>query len=211
MNSISRDDLAIIGCRSMRRNDDDIEHVLAGWRKGDHGAVEDLFRLVYDELRALAGRQLRRLRPGDTLGPTAIVHEVYLRLADRSSPHVLDRDHFVALAASAMRMVIVDYWRRKHSQKRDPHAPASVSIEDVPARDTLPTVDILALDEALCMLSELDARQARIVELRFFGGLTLAEIAAMFALSERTVKREWQKARAFLYETMRRQESARDI
>ena len=185
----------------MRHHDDDIDRALAGWRQGDHGAVDELFRLVYDELRVLARRHIRRLRPGDTLGPTALVHEVYLRFADRSSPNLLDRDHFVALAASAMRMVIVDDWRRKHSRKRDPQAPLSVNVEEVP--ETRPNFDVLALDEALRSLSELDARQAQVVELRFFGGLTLDEIATMLGVSERTVKREWQKARMFLYHAMR--------
>jgi RNA polymerase sigma-70 factor, ECF subfamily len=186
----------------MCRTDDDIDRALAGWRQGDHGAVDELFRLVYDELRILAGRHLRRLRPGETLGPTALVHEVYLRFAQRSSPNLLDRDHFLSLAVSAMRMVVVDYWRRKHSQKRDPEASASVAFADVPAPETLASVDLLALDEALTRLSDLDSRQARIVEMRFFGGLTLDEIAATFGVSERTVKRDWQKARAFLYEAM---------
>jgi|SRR5688572_7450241 len=186
----------------MRRYDDDIDRALAGWRQGDHGAVDELFRLVYDELRVLAGRHVRRLRPGETLGPTALVHEVYLRFADRSSPNLLDRDHFVALAASAMRMVIVDNWRRKHSRKRDLQAATSVNVEDVPAPEPQPNFDLLALDEALRSLSELDARQAQVVELRFFGGLTLDEIATMFGVSERTVKREWQKARTFLYHAM---------
>jgi RNA polymerase sigma factor (TIGR02999 family) len=187
----------------MRRANDDIDRALANWRQGDHDAVDELFRLVYDELRSLARRHIRRLRPGDTLGPTALVHEVYLRFADRSSPNLLDRDHFIALAASAMRMVIVDGWRRKHSRKRDPQAPISVNVEDVPAPEVRPNLDVLALDEALRDLSVLDARQAQVVELRFFGGMTLDEIATMFGVSERTVKREWQKARMFLYYAMR--------
>jgi RNA polymerase sigma factor (TIGR02999 family) len=131
------------------------------------------------------------------------VHEVYLRFADRSSPNLLDRDHFVALAASAMRMVIVDHWRRKHSRKRDRQAPISVNLDDVAAPSGQPNFDVLALDQALRSLSELDARQAQVVELRFFGGLTLDEIATMLGVSERTVKREWQKARTFLYHAMR--------
>lgn len=189
---------------------DDFGRVLAGWRDGDDRAVDDLFRLVYDELRVLARLHARRMRPGDTLGPTVIVHEVYLRFANRSAPEVLDRSHFVALASRAMRMVLVDHWRRKHSQKRHAPAPSSVEIEDVPAPDPMPAVDLLALDVALGELSDLDARQARIVELRFFGGLTLTEIAAMFDVSERTVKREWQKARSFLYESMSGVRSAND-
>jgi RNA polymerase sigma factor (TIGR02999 family) len=184
------------------RQYDDIDRALAGWRQGEHGAVDEIFHLVYDELRVLARRHIRRLRPGETLGPTALVHEVYLRFADRSSPNLLDRDHFVALAASAMRMVLVDNWRRKHSRKRDLQAATSVNVEDVPAPEAQPNFDLLALDEALRSLSELDARQAKIVELRFFGGLTLDEIAAIFGVSERTVKREWQKARTFLYHAL---------
>jgi RNA polymerase sigma factor (TIGR02999 family) len=100
-------------------------------------------------------------------------------------------------------MVIVDHWRRKQARKRHPQAPVSASLDDVAAPEALPPVDILALDEALRRLSELDARQAQVVELRFFGGLTLDEIGAMIGVSERTVKREWQKARAFLYHAMR--------
>jgi RNA polymerase sigma factor (TIGR02999 family) len=194
----------------MYPQDGDVDRALAAWRQGDQGAVDDLFRLVYDELRFLAGRHLRHRRPGETLGPTALVHEVYLRFAQRSSPNLLDRNHFVALAARAMRMVIVDHWRRKQSRKRDPQAPVSASLENVMAPEALPRVDILAVDEALRRLSELDARQAQVVELRFFGGLTLDEIAAMFGVSERTVKREWQKARAFLYHAMRSLRSEQD-
>jgi RNA polymerase sigma-70 factor, ECF subfamily len=122
----------------------------------------------------------------------------------------VDRNHFVAVAARAMRMVIVDHWRRKQSRKRDSQAPVSPNVEEVAAPNALPFVDILALDEALRRLSALDARQAQIVELRFFGGLTLDEIAAMFGVPERTANREWQKARAFLYHAMRSSEDEHD-
>ena len=191
-------------------NGDEIDRVLAGWRGGDARAVDDLFRLVYDELRVMAARQARRMRAGDSVGPTVLVHEVYLRFADRSAPDVLDRSHFIALASSAMRMVLVDHWRRRHAQKRNPGAASSIDIDEVPAPDPMPAVDLLALDDALGELATLDARQARIVELRFFGGLTLGEIAGMLDVSERTVKREWQKARAFLYQSMSALEGADD-
>ena len=194
----------------MGSRDTDIERALAGWRQGDQDAVDELFRLVYDELRVLADGHLRRRRPGDTLGPTALVHEIYLRFAQRSSPDLVDRNHFVALAARAMRMVIVDHWRRRQSLKRGAQAPVSACAEDVAVPDALPAIDILALDEALLRLSELDARQAQVVELRFFGGLSLDEIGAMLGISERTVKREWHKARAFLYHAMRSPESTGD-
>lgn len=190
---------------------DDVERVLAGWREGDARAVDDLFRLVYDELRVIAARHARRLQPGDSIGPTVLVHEVYLRFAGRSAPHVLDRNHFVALASRAMRMVLVDHWRRKHSQKRHPGAASSIDINEVPAPDPMPALDLLALDDALTALTQLDARQARIVELRFFAGLTLGELAGMLDVSERTVKREWQKARAFLYESMSASGGAADV
>ena len=181
---------------------DELDRALSGWRRGERGAVDELFRLVYGELRILAGRQLRGRRAGETLGPTALVHEVYMRFADRSSPELIDRNHFVALAAGAMRMVIVDHWRRKRSTKRDPQAPLSAPLDDVPAPSPLLPIDILALDEALRALAELDARQAQIVELRFFGGMTLEEIGGILGVTERTVKRDWQKARAFLYHAM---------
>ena len=100
-------------------------------------------------------------------------------------------------------MVIVDDWRRKHSRKRDPQAPVSVNVEDMPAPEARSNIDVLALDQALRSLSELDARQAQVVELRYFGGLTLDEIATMLGISERTVKREWQRARLFLDHAMR--------
>lgn len=187
---------------------DDIQRVLAGWRDGDARAVDDLFGLVYDELRVMAGRHARRMRAGDSVGPTVLVHEVYLRFADRSAPDVIDRHHFLAMASRAMRMVLVDHWRRKHSQKRHPGAASSIDINEVPAPAPMPAVDLLALDDALAKLTHLDARQARIVELRFFGGLTLGEIAGMLDVSERTVKREWQKARAFLFESMSASEGA---
>jgi RNA polymerase sigma factor (TIGR02999 family) len=162
-----------------------------------------VFRLVYGELRVLAGRQLHRQRAGETLGPTALVHEVYMRFAERSSPDLVDRNHFVALAARAMRMIVVDHWRRRRSKKRDPQAPLSLTLDDIAAPDALSPVDILALDDALRRLAELDPRQAQVVEMRFFGGMTLDEIAGLLGVAERTVKREWQKARAFLYHAMR--------
>lgn len=182
--------------------DEDVDRALAGWRRGDHGAVDEVFRLVYGELRVLAGKQLLRRRAGETLGPTALVHEVYMRFAERSSPDLVDRNHFVALAARAMRMIIVDHWRRKRSKKRDAQAPLSLTLDDIAAPDPLSPVDVLALDDALRRLAELDPRQAQVVEMRFFGGMTLDEIGSLLGVAERTVKREWQKARAFLYHAM---------
>ena len=182
----------------------DIDELLAGWRYGDAAAMDGLFALVYDDLRWLARRQLGRFRPGQTLAPTVLVHEVYARFAQRSSQDVLDRHHFLALAARAMRDVIVDHVRRGHACKRDggERLPLDSGIDDRLNTSGVGPIDVLAIDEALAQLETLDARQARVVEMRFFAGLELDEIAVALDVSERTVKRDWQKARAFLYHAL---------
>ena len=177
---------------------DDVTRLLAAWRQGDARAADTVFALVYDDLRTLARRQLARLNPGQTLAPTALVHEAYLKFAERSAPNAVNRQHLLAIAARAMRHVVVDYLRRRQAQKRDGGVPLPVDM-DVPDLNVSTPVDLLAMDEAIERLEALDARQAKIVEMRFFGGLELADIAATLDISERTVKRDWQKARAFLY------------
>jgi RNA polymerase sigma factor (TIGR02999 family) len=167
----------------------------------DRAAVDDLFR-VYDELRALARRQIARLNPGQTLSPTALVHDVYLRMADRSSGRLRDEQHFRALAARVMRQVIIDYIRRRTAQKRGAGIVIDGLLSDIVGSATSSNEELLEIDEALVKLAALDARQAQIVELRFFGGLDVEETARTMSLSERTVKREWQKARAFLYDAL---------
>jgi RNA polymerase sigma factor (TIGR02999 family) len=154
---------------------------------------------VYDELRGLARRQLARLRPGETLSPTALVHEAYVRFARRSAPSIVDESHFIALAARAMRNIVIDFIRRKRAQKRDAGPPLAAPDLDAAAAAGLGAVDLLALDEALTQLQALDPRQAQVVELRFFAGLEVEEIARATGVSERTVKRDWQRARVFLY------------
>ena len=168
----------------------------------DRADVDDLFRVVYDELRTLARRQIARLNPGQTLSPTALVHDVYLRMADRSSGRLRDEQHFRALAARVMRQVIIDYIRRRTAQKRGAGIVIDGLVSDIVGSATSSNEELLAIDEALVKLAALDARQARIVELRFFGGLDVEETATTMSLSERTVKREWQKARAFLHEAL---------
>jgi RNA polymerase sigma-70 factor (ECF subfamily) len=176
--------------------------LLDAWRQGDANAADELFALVYNDLRALARRQLARLRPGQTLAPTALVHEAYLKFAERSAPAVVDRQHFLAVAARAMRLIVIDHIRRQQAQKRDDGgggAPAGAAA----ARTALTPIDLIAMNDALDELEALDPRQARVVELRFFGGLELKDIAAILDTSERTVKRDWQRARAFLYASLR--------
>jgi RNA polymerase sigma factor (TIGR02999 family) len=182
----------------------DIDELLRAWRCGDSVAMDGLFALVYDELRALARRQLARFDPHVTLVPTVVVHEIYARFAERPSQSVLDHQHFRALAGRAMRDVIVDHIRRRRARKRDGGEPLPL---DAAAGGRLPPsgvgpIDVLALDEALAHLETLDARQARVVEMRFFAGLELDEIAIALDVSPRTVKRDWQKARAFLYRAL---------
>ncbi len=179
-----------------------ITQLLEAWHEGDRHAADALFAAVYDDLRVLARRQLASLRPGQTLAPTALVHEAYMRFAERSAPDVVDRSHFFAVAARAMRNVVIDHLRRRRADKRDPGAPlVTLDAGHVTADDSSP-IDLIAMNEALAQLEILDGRQARIVELRFFGGLELEEIAKELGVSARTVKRDWRKARAFLYHTL---------
>jgi RNA polymerase sigma factor (TIGR02999 family) len=179
-----------------------ITRLLDAWRLGDANAADELFALVYDDLRALARRQLARLRPGQTLAPTALVHEAYLKFAERSAPAVVDRQHFLAVAARAMRLLVIDHIRRRQAQKRDDGG-GEARATAAAARTELTPIDLMAMNDALEELETLDARQAKVVELRFFGGLELKEIAAILDTSERTVKRDWQRARAFLYASLR--------
>ena len=177
------------------------ETALAAVRRGDAGAIDALVVLVYDDLRVLARHQLARLRPGETLAPTVLVHEFYTRLAERSSPDIVDRSHFLALAAHAMRHIVIDYVRRRQARKRDGGVRLPLDSGIASPTDSS-AVDLIAVDAALDKLAALDSRQAKVVELRFFGGLELDEIATALDVSERTVKRDWQKARAFLYHAL---------
>jgi RNA polymerase sigma factor (TIGR02999 family) len=179
--------------------------MLANVAAGDPDAAASLFALVYDELRRLAASALRRERPDHTLQATALVHEAYLRLADEPDARWENRAHFLAVAAQAMRRILVDHARGRNAQKRgggDVRRSLD-GLEGIVAAEG-PEVDLLALDEALGRLAVFDPRQARVVELRFFGGLTVEETAAVTGLSDRTVKREWQMARAWLRREMAR-------
>lgn len=164
---------------------------------GDAGAAEVVFPLVYDELRRVAASALRRERVGHTLQPTALVHEVFLRLADTPDTPWESRAHFVAIAARVMRRVLVDHARRRNALKRGT-GEIRVPLDDVDVPAATLDVDLVSLDQALARLATFDERQARIVELRFFGGLSVPETAVLIGASERTVKRDWQIARAWL-------------
>lgn len=176
----------------------EISLLLARWNGGDSTALDELMPLVYDELRRMASARRRRSDPLQTLQPTALVHEAYLRLVGSNSPRPLDRTHFFALAGRAMRQIVIDEARRKESLKRGGTA-LRVTLDDgIPDRPAA-EVDVIALDAALEKLSAGDADQARLVEMRFFAGLTLEEIAAVTGTSLATAKRRWRLARAWLF------------
>jgi RNA polymerase sigma factor (TIGR02999 family) len=167
------------------------------WRSGDASALDDLMPRVYDELRALADAYMRRERAGHTLQPTALVHEAFLRLLRLPPGAVQNRVHFFALAAQAMRRILADHARRHRAAKRGGNAvrvPLEL-VEGGAAADDL--------DAALEDLAKLDARQARVVELRFFGGLSIEETAEVLAVSPATIKRDWLVARAWLHRELR--------
>jgi RNA polymerase sigma factor (TIGR02999 family) len=160
------------------------------------------FTRVYDELRRLAAIALRHERPDHTLQPTALVHEAYLRLVDLPGNVWRNRAHFLALASRAMRRILVDHARTRKTLKRGSGDVGALDGLDIPVVDPAPAIDVVLLDRALDRLALLDGRQARIVELRFFGGLSVDETAAVIGASPRTVKRDWQLARAWLRREM---------
>jgi len=177
----------------------EVTALLARWSEGDSAALERLMPLVYDECRRIASLQLRRERPEHTLEPTALVHELYLRLVDQSRTDWKNRAHFFGIAAQLMRRILVDYARSRNAAKRDATR-MLISLEaaaEVP--DQARIADVLAVDKALRRLAKRDPEQQKIVELRFFAGLTVEEIAHIVGRSPRTVKREWRLAKAWLF------------
>lgn len=175
----------------------DPTQLLTEWRNGGRAALDQLFALVYDDLRRRARVQLRG-GPGETLTTTALVHETYLKLiaADRVSWQ--DRAHFLALASTAMRQVLVSYARRNRAAKRGSGARAISLDDDAPVFTDSGAEDLLALDEAMEKLAGIDERLSKTVEMRFFGGLTVEETAEAIGVSVNTVKRDWDKAKAWL-------------
>jgi RNA polymerase sigma factor (TIGR02999 family) len=180
----------------------DVTRLLERLSRGEAGAADELLSLIYGELHDLASGFMAGQRPGDTLQPTALVHEAYLRLLPGDRPHWRDREHFLALAAKAMRSVLVDHARRRGAQKRGDGATR------LPVEDALllafeeRAIDLLALEEALERLSARSERAARVVELRFFGGLDAEEIARSLGVTPRTVERDWQAARTWLHQEL---------
>ncbi|HTX25285.1 MAG TPA: sigma-70 family RNA polymerase sigma factor [Steroidobacteraceae bacterium] len=171
------------------------------WRAGDDAALDRLLPLVYDELRRIAQRHLRGERADHTLQTTALIHEAYLRLIEQPPRNVGSRCHFVAVASHLMRQILVDHARERLALKRQGGRRITLS-DDLVASQPM-DVDLLAVNDALDRLAQLDAQQARVVELRYFGGLSIEETAEALGISEATVKRDWTTARAWLHREMR--------
>ncbi|MDP8980617.1 MAG: sigma-70 family RNA polymerase sigma factor [Acidobacteriota bacterium] len=181
----------------------EITELLADVRKGDQRAIETLVPIVYQELRRLASYYMQRERPEHTLQATALVHEAYLRLAGGEKQDWQDRAHFFAAAAQVMRNLLIDHARARRRDKRG--GGCDICLDDAITLAVVENPDLLAIDEALEGLVKIDPRQSRIVELRYYGGLSIKEVAAVLDISDRTVKREWQMAKAWLYAEIRGQ------
>lgn len=179
----------------------DITGLLVEFRNGDRQAFHRLLPLVYDDLRQIAHRLLRREQEGHTLSTTALVHEAYFRLVDQQRVDWNDRGHFYAIAATAMRRVLIDYARRQRASKRD--GGQALSLDDVPTLADERAEELLAVEAALTRLALLNERLARVVECRFFGGLTAEETAVALRVTTRTVERDWAKAKIWLYQELR--------
>jgi RNA polymerase sigma-70 factor, ECF subfamily len=176
----------------------DVSQLLVDWGNGDQAALDKLLPLVNTELRQLARRYLRRENPGHTLQTSALVNEAYLRLIDQKSVRWQNRAHFFGIAAQLMRRILIDHARKHHYAKRGGGA-LKVSLDEAAAVTEARAAELLAVDEALEKLTAMDVRKGRIVELRFFGGLSLEETAEVLGISSPTVQREWRAAKAWMH------------
>jgi RNA polymerase sigma factor (TIGR02999 family) len=181
----------------MNSSSSDVTQLLDAMRQGDQVAFERLLPLVYDELHRIAGRYMARQQHGHTLQTTGLIHEAYLRMANQEEKRWENRAHFFAVAATVMRHILVDHARARQRDKRGGDV-LKVSLDEAIAKADDRALEITALDDALTTLATFDPQQSRIVELRFFGGLTMEEIAEAMAISLSTVEREWRAARAWL-------------
>lgn len=185
----------------MASDPENVTRLLLEWSDGNEQALEEMLPLIYDELRHLAHNFLYRERPGHTLQTTALVHEAYLKLIDQRDARWQNRAHFFAIAAQAMRRILIDSARKHIADKRGGGG-EKLSLAEVASISPEPDTNLLELDEALNELAEIDAQQSRIIELRYFGGLTIEETAEVMKLSPATIKREWAMARAWLHQSL---------
>jgi RNA polymerase sigma factor (TIGR02999 family) len=181
----------------MRSSPENVTQMLRDWSRGNQAALAQLIPIIYDDLRRQAARHLRRERPEHTLQTTALIHEAYIRLVNQQPIDWQDRGHFFAIAARTMRQILVDHARRQKAGKRG-GAERDVTLDEAVAGAAGPGIDYAALDEALSRLEALNERQARVVELRHFAGLSVEETAEVLQVSAATVKNDWSAARAWL-------------
>jgi RNA polymerase sigma-70 factor, ECF subfamily len=194
------------GANATPRSVHDVTQLLQAWGSGDETALEQLMPLVYNELHRLAHRYMAAEPTGETLQTTALVHEVYLRLVDVDNIDWQNRSHFYGICARLMRRILIDFARSRNYQKRGGRFP-HIEIEDAATVSVVVGSEILAVDEALQQLANLDARKAEVVELRFFGGLTVEETAAVQRVSQETVMRDWKLAKAWLQRELSREDT----
>jgi len=188
----------------MAQDSVDVTQLLIKWRSGDTEAFETLMPLVYQELRQLAHHHLRGERQGHTFHTTDLVHEAYLNLAKKEGTEWKNRTHFFAVAAHAMRSILIDYARRRNRQKRG-NGQINLNLDDVQLCDENKLEDLITLDQAMHLLAEIDSRLCRIVECRYFAGLTIEETAEALGISPATVKRDWNVAKAWLHRAISEQ------
>ena len=179
----------------------EITELLAEWREGNQSALDNLYPLVYDELHRLARRYMSRERKGHTLQTTALINEAYVRLVDQKNVQWANRSHFFAISAQIMRRILIDHARRHAYAKRGGGA-QQVSLEEAATVTPEQGLELIRLDEALKSLAEMDPRRSQVVEMRYFGGLNNEEIAGVLHISENTVTRDWNMARAWLYQQL---------
>lgn len=183
---------------------DQVTELLARWSEGDSAAIEKLTPLIYDELRRLAHKHLKREREGHTLQTTALVHEAYVRLVEQTNVHWQNRAHFFAVSAQVMRHILVDYARKSGSAKRGGDA-QRVTLDEGAMISGERASELVALDEALNSLAEIHPRRSKVVELRYFGGMNNKEAAAVLKISEASIERDWRFAKAWLYRELQQQ------
>ena len=185
----------------------DITTLLLEWSGGNRAALDELMPLIYAEFRQLATRALSRERPNHTLQSTALAHELYLKLIDQKRAQWRDREHFFAMASQIIRRILVDYARRLHAQRRG-GLDTRITLDEALAPQQDRDLNLVELDDALEALSQIDSQQARIIELRFFGGLSIEATGRILGVSPSTVNREWNLARAWLYRELSRSADA---
>jgi RNA polymerase sigma factor (TIGR02999 family) len=187
--------------------DKDVTTLLLEWRGGNRAALDELMPLIYAEFRQLASRALSRERPNHTLQSTALAHELYLKLIDQKRAQWRDREHFFAMASQIIRRILVDYARRLHAQRRG-GLDTRITLDEALAPQQDRDLNLVELDDALEALSQIDSQQAKIIELRFFGGLSIEATGRILGVSPSTVNREWNLARAWLYRELSRSANA---